>query len=202
MTSALNFSSKMNFNGYFLTYSIHTRPRHSCNSQCGQISTEMKIHYKVNQFSPDHCVIPARFELFDDFHLRCVWNVRFLFPLKEEGSLLSILEKFARKALATDLLLVDIGVKEFSQIDKVFSLRPSEVECLAKEFYDKGISILDDFILAPPAGEYENSPILKLNYNIISQFNFINFITHKHHSQTHQSSSESSGTSCDYTDSP
>ena len=128
----------------------------------------MKIHYKVNQCSPDHYIIPTRFELFDDFHLRCVWNIRFLFPVKDD-SLVIMLEKFARYALATDLLLIDIGVKDISQINKVFSPLPTDLECLAKEFYAKGICILDDGILAPLEGAYENSPVFKLDRNLISQ---------------------------------
>ena len=194
----------MNFAGYQLTYSIHYCPRLSCNSLCGQISTEMKIYYNENQWSPAHYVIPARFELFDDYHLRCVWNTRFLFPVNE-GSVLNMLEKFARYALATDLLLIDIGVKEISQTTKVLSLLSTDVECLVKEFYSKGISILDDGILALPKRAYENSPILKLDRNIISQFRWTNFITRIHHSQTYQLSnfsSDSSGTSYDFTDSP
>ena len=85
----------------------------------------------------------------------------------------------------------------------VFSILPTDLEHLAKEFYAKGISILDDGIVAPPEGAYENSPLHKPDRNIISHFRWVNFITHKHHhSQTHQlsnSSSESSGTSCDCT---
>ena len=63
-----------------------------------------------------------------------------------------MLEKFARYALATDILLIDIGVKNISQIKKVFSLLPTDLECLAKEFFAKGICILDDGILALPDG--------------------------------------------------
>ena len=94
MSSFCNLTSATHFTGYHLNYSIYNRPRHSCNSLSGQISTEIRVHYRANQCSPDHYIIPARYELFDDFNLRCVWNSRFLFPIKEEDSLLIMLEKF------------------------------------------------------------------------------------------------------------
>ena len=117
-------------NIHHLTCSIYSRPRHCYNSQCGQILTEMKIHFKFNQISTDQYIIPIRFELYDDSHLRCVWKLRFLFPVKEESPLSSLLVRFARLALATDSILINIGIKNISQITQELSLLPTDLENL------------------------------------------------------------------------
>ena len=111
------FTDTMSFNKGYSYCEIHTRPRPCCNSKCGQITTDMQIHFKYNQISTDQCILPTRFELYDDNILRLVWKLRFLVPSKLGFFPLSkLLDKFACIAVATDSILVKIGVKQNSEI--------------------------------------------------------------------------------------
>ena len=180
-------------NIHHLTCSIYSRPRHCCNLQSGPILTEMKIHYKLNQISTDYFIIPTRFELYDDFHLRCVWKLRFLFPVKEETPLACLLVRFARLALATDSILMSIGVKTISQITLDLSLLPTDLETLACEFNKLGISVLDDETFKIPDGQYDNSPNIKLDWSILQHFYWTNWdIKREKHQNLNQPSNSSS----------
>lgn len=196
----MSFNSNTHF-----SLTIHTRSRPCCNIQCGKISTEMKVHFKLNQISTEQFIVPTRFDLYDDFYLRCVWKLRFIFPMKCDD-IANLLERFARQALASDLLLMNIGVKDISEINKVFSLIPTELETLACEFNSKGISVLDDETLYIPDGTYENSPNVKLEWGILHHFYWTNWEikkdkleTKKQFSNSTSSSEESSMESVDNT---
>ena len=76
----------------------------------------MKIYYKINQISTDQYIVPTRFELFDDNILRLVWKLRFLVPSKITSmTVTNLLTKFAKLAVATDSILINIGVKQNSE---------------------------------------------------------------------------------------
>ena len=150
-------------NIHHFTCVIHTRPRSECNLQCC-ISTKMKIYYKINQISTDQYIVPTRFELYDDNILRLVWKLRFLVPSKiTTMTLTNLLTKFARYAVATDSILINIGVKQNSETVCAPSLLPTDLEKLGCEFNMIGISVLDDETLKIPDGQYENSPNVKLD---------------------------------------
>lgn len=166
----------MSFNKHYSFCEIFSRPRPCCNLQCGSIITEMKISYKFNQISAEQAIIPTRFELYDDSHIRCVWNLRFLIPVKLGLiPLLDYLKQFALYALATDTILVQIGVKTVSEITKELTLLPSEREKLGCEFNELGIAVLDDETLLVPPGMYENSPNVQLDWGILHLFYWTNW---------------------------
>ena len=155
---------------------ILTRPRPCCNSKCGVITTDMHIHFKINQISPDQCILPTRFELYDDNILRLVWKLRFLIPSKLGVLPLSnLMDRFARLAVATDDILVKIGVKDNSEISWEPSLLPTDLEKLGIEFNSIGISVLDEETLKIPDGQYENSPNVKLDWSILHNFYWTNW---------------------------
>jgi len=164
----------------------------------------MKIHYKLNQISNDYFVIPTRFELYDDFHLGCVWKLRFLFPVKEQTPVACLLVRFARLALATDSILMSIGVKTISQITMDLSLLPTDLETLACEFNKLGISVLDDESFRIPDGKYDNSPNIELDWSILQHFYWTNWDIKreklKNLNQTSSSSSSSDETSMEAID--
>ena len=170
---------------------IHCRPRF-CDNQQSTISTSIKVYYKTNKISHGTYIVPTRFELYDDFNLRFVWKLRFLVPIKEESQLSLLLERFARLALATDPILISVGVKDISQCIKEISLLPTDLESLAIEFNMKDIIVLDDETLQIPDGQYENSPNVKVNWNILQHFSWTNWEIQKFKADSQLSKSSSS----------
>ena len=88
------------FNDNYFTCSLLTSSLNYDNTHCGQILTELKIRYKVNQVSTDQYNIYARFELYDDTNFRCRWNLQFFIPVVQE-SRLSLFSRLNRHALDT-----------------------------------------------------------------------------------------------------
>lgn len=168
----------MSFNSGYNYLEIHSRHRPCCNCECEGITTEMKIHYKINQISPDQSILPTLFELYDDNILRLVWKLRFLVPAKLGMLPLSnLLDKFAKLAIATDSTLQMIGVKDLSGIFRNSvndnsgpSLLPTDLEKLGCEFNMMGIYILDEETIKIPEGQYENPPNVKLDWSILHHF--------------------------------
>ena len=186
----------MSFNKGYSYCEIHTRPRPCCNSKCGLITTDMQIHFKYNQISTDQCILPTRFELYDDNILRLVWKLRFLVPSKLGFFPLSkLLDKFACIAVATDSILVKIGVKQNSEISSEQSLLPTDLEKLGCEFNIIGISVLDDETLKIPDGQYDNSPDVKLDWSILHHFYWTNWEIKKEKLKTQYQHSTSSSSS-------
>ena len=186
----------MSMTDFILNLKITSRPRPCCTSKCGQITTEMQIHYKINQISPDQSILPSRFELYDDNILRLVWKLRFLVPsnlrLKQ---LFNFLERFARLAVATDTILVKLGIKQNSEIFHEPSLLPTDLENLGSEFNKIGISVLDEDTLKIPEGLYENSPNVKLDWSILHNFYWTNWDIKKEQIKSQKQLSNSSSSS-------
>jgi len=164
----------------------------------------MRIQIKLNQISADHFIIPTRFELYDDFNLRCVWKLRFLFPVKEETPLACLLARFARHALSTNSILISIGIKTISEITPDLSLLPTDLETLACEFNKLKISVLDDEIFKIPDGQCDNSPNIKLDWSILAHFYWTSSEiigeTHQNKNQSSNSSSSSDESSMEAVD--
>ena len=136
----------------------------------------MKIYFKINQISTVQYIVPTRFELYDENILRLDWKLRFLVPSKiTTMALTNLLTKFARYAVATDSILINIGVKQISETICAPSLLPTDLEQLGCEFNMIGISVLDDETLKIPDGQFENPPNVKLAWTILHQFYWTNW---------------------------
>ena len=186
----------MSFNKGYSYCEIHTRPRPCCNSKCGIITTDMKIHYKYNQISLDQCILPTRFELYDDNILRLVWKMHFIVPFQLGMIPLSkYLIRFAQVAVAPDWILVKIGAKQNSEISCEPSLLPTDLENLGSEFNKIGIILLDGEILKIPDGQYENSPNVHLDWSILHHFHWKNWEIKKEKLKSNHQLSNSSSSS-------
>ena len=100
--------------------SIHIGFKH-----CGKRNISVIVDYtiKSRQLNPTTVIFVVNVELFDEGEVKKKWCIRFLVPTTEAShvSFDNFLEKFIRKVLITDFVLISIGAFELMEFKNKIS---------------------------------------------------------------------------------